>query len=218
MLSPFQFPTGWNSTVAVKPVPDKEKSFQFPTGWNSTRVNFAHIVYDLSFNSQRDGILRGRKNYFCHSEIVSIPNGMEFYIKEIRKQMETIEFQFPTGWNSTLMISLRLIWTPWSFNSQRDGILPILFSSEIKRFFSFNSQRDGILRLWFFNSFSARTFQFPTGWNSTLRFLQYLSRSSSFNSQRDGILPTLDRLTVIRCGFQFPTGWNSTRYPLLLVR
>ena len=32
--------------------------FQFPTGWNSTKGNFTQAEGDSSFNSQRDGILR----------------------------------------------------------------------------------------------------------------------------------------------------------------
>ena len=33
----FQFPTGWNSTSWNKQYPGFFKMFQFPTGWNSTK-------------------------------------------------------------------------------------------------------------------------------------------------------------------------------------
>ena len=32
---------------------------------------------------------------------VSIPNGMEFYFKDMFEGGKSIPFQFPTGWNST---------------------------------------------------------------------------------------------------------------------
>ncbi len=55
--------------------------FQFPTGWNSTR--------DCG-------------NEAKESEIVSIPNGMEFYYALSTSLPGVCKFQFPTGWNSTL--------------------------------------------------------------------------------------------------------------------
>ena len=119
----------------------------------------------MSFNSQRDGILLKCKN--------------------TRRSLK-FEFQFPTGWNSTL-------------NKIRSEYV----------FESFNSQRDGIL-LWNYDSaFLFVLFQFPTGWNSTIfiRVQNFSRRVSipngmefywvftlinfrwiSFNSQRDGIL------------------------------
>ena len=57
----------------------------------------------------------------------------------------------------------------------------------------------------------AYTFQFPTGWNSTLLARLFLCICIGFNSQRDGIL--LWEISNFRPGhvlFQFPTGWNST--------
>ena len=76
---------------------------------------------------------------------VSIPNRMEFYpITEREKWQAFKEFQFPTGWNSTLLKMASII-THSSFNSQRDGIL-LLASSLCE---------------------NLPVFQFPTGWNST---------------------------------------------------
>ncbi len=57
-----------------------------------------------SFNSQRDGILLKRTNAERKIKRVSIPNGMEFYMdKFITDNVEKIRFQFPTGWNSTIL-------------------------------------------------------------------------------------------------------------------
>ena len=58
--------------------------FQFSTGWNST-------IFTLSRHS---------------AENVSIPNGMEFYIKELYRSKLKPVFQFPTGWNSTLRLNV----------------------------------------------------------------------------------------------------------------
>ena len=54
---PFQFPTGWNSTVRALASDSELLLFQFPTGWNSTYRE----IYPPT---------RGE---------VSIPNWMEFY-------------------------------------------------------------------------------------------------------------------------------------------
>ncbi len=77
LMPKFQFPTGWNSTKELL-LDDSRLEFQFPTGWNST-------LY-----------LR----IFATSSPVSIPNGMEFYLKP----------PVPSPNNMR-------------FNSQRDGIL-----------------------------------------------------------------------------------------------
>ena len=142
------------------------KMFQFPTGWNSTTIFMAPIPINLSFNSQRDGILPIRP----------------------KRRRNRGWFQFPTGWNSTDRFGLDLS-TPFCFNSQRDGILltpPLLLFFLCRRF---NSQRDGILLcevFWFRIRWlvsipngmefyrevdetprQSKVFQFPTGWNST---------------------------------------------------
>ena len=81
-------------------------------------------VLSVGFNSQRDGILRiwtrrsvGRINIVSipngmefyenlglliqRYKLVSIPNGMEFYGLFFLCRKRAIPFQFPTGWNST---------------------------------------------------------------------------------------------------------------------
>ena len=121
-----------------------------------------------SFNSQRDGIL---------------PYKGEPVIR-------WLEFQFPTGWNSTFFGRLYIEIILASFNSQRDGILPMR-ATRSKRIsiVRFNSQRDGILLC-----LNVPLRIFPIG----------------FNSQRDGILHYRHDLSWRRRQFQFPTGWNST--------
>ena len=57
-----------------------QQMFQFPTGWNSTLAVTPTNTPNPRFNSQRDGILQNciaPKIYQAYT--VSIPNGMEFY-------------------------------------------------------------------------------------------------------------------------------------------
>ena len=61
-------------------------------------------------------------------------------------------------------------------------------SIEISSTMSFNSQRDGILHIRLILCRVLIAFQFPTGWNSTLRYGIPHSARNRFNSQRDGIL------------------------------
>ena len=102
----FQFPTGWNSTQNA-PTQSQETSFQFPTGWNSTLTGLSLERYSSCFNSQRDGIL---PLFLAKFQIQiggfnSQRDGiLLFYFSSI---VEKIEFQFPTGWNSTY-IALRV--------------------------------------------------------------------------------------------------------------
>ena len=118
----FQFPTGWNSTFFCSlsrlrrtvSIPNGMKfyalesvgwledfRFQFPTGWNSTIDTIKKGGNAVCFNSQRDEILHRKRSKRQRSEVVSIPNGMEFY---------------------AIAIIALIIYA--SFNSQRDGILP----------------------------------------------------------------------------------------------
>ena len=41
----------------------------------------------------------------CSRSYVSIPNGMEFYATAVDIIKDAAEFQFPTGWNSTRILS-----------------------------------------------------------------------------------------------------------------
>ena len=97
--SPFQFPTGWNSTnpQQVESVENTKVSipngmefynlkmnqkyvefeFQFPTGWNSTLGMAWGIAIGSSFNSQRDGILLQIKYFiFQHLRFNSQRDGI----------------------------------------------------------------------------------------------------------------------------------------------
>ena len=124
--------------------------FQFPTGWNSTKAEMPILYVNISFNSQRDGILQSPsfRNQTHHAK-VSIPNGMEFYTIEATIKTAGVEFQFPTGWNST-----QLPKELWSWNAQEfqfpTGWNSTLIACDIRR--------------------RERRFQFPTGWNSTFLF------------------------------------------------
>ena len=103
----------------------KVAKFQFPTGWNSTISPENWSIILSGFNSQRDGILRLSDSLLPRNSYVSIPNGMEFYqgcrlyrrlFRCFNSQRDGILlfsfrsdllkfplFQFPTGWNSTLL-------------------------------------------------------------------------------------------------------------------
>ena len=139
---------------------------------------------------------------------------MEFYIIAGISYGVYQAFQFPTGWNSTELISITRI-RIYSFNSQRDGILQ--FRKKARRGFifvsipngmefyrirkkrstsmrSFNSQRDGILPLSFLMRSVSLVFQFPTGWNSTQMLAVFTLPFWRFNSQRDGILQRKEQL------------------------
>ena len=56
----FQFPTGWNSTLGKWGNNLEKILFQFPTGWNSTDDEIDEDI----------------------ESAVSIPNGMEFYLRK----------------------------------------------------------------------------------------------------------------------------------------
>ena len=186
------------------------------------------------FNSQRDGILQSRKGEFNVVFLVSIPNGMKFYPSyQFNKNLlhcfnsqrdeilhdycenirgEDAEFQFPTGWNSTVYIKVKEIDSN-GFNSQRDEILRAAEKIRLANQAGFNSQRDGILHFGLRLDRSLHAFQFPTGWNSTISLLALISPFSSFNSQRDGILPKRTQKIRLNCRC-----FNSQRDGILLWR
>ena len=149
----FQFPTGWNSTrlcwqrnrtrrvsipngmefyLILKWMKDLDQQVSIPNGMEFYLNPCLSRRRTTSFNSQRDGILL----FLVHQlnrpiKIVSIPNGMEFYvIFKFAQKLELIAFQFPTGWNSTIITTQKYI-TANSFNSQRDGILQFQSKSPI---------------------------------------------------------------------------------------
>ena len=144
----FQFPTGWNSTQPrFLLMPISSSTFQFPTGWNSTKNRRKKREKVASFNSQRDGILQISSKRIHNEKRVSIPNGMEFYA-------------IYDSWDEAF---------PHSFNSQRDGILLASGSSLVVL------QRVSIPNgMEFYHVYEStkikpKSFQFPTGWNSTIR-------------------------------------------------
>ena len=188
LLCAFQFPTGWNSTHR-KQCPWKPRNlFQFPTGWNSTR-RAVWILWEISsFNSQRDGILQMALDYPALLFQVSIPNGMEFYLRSFPPRIDCEQVSIPNGMEfygttSTQFLIFKMFQFPTGWNS------------------TMNWQNPKLLLLF--------EFQFPTGWNSThnqsretrlfvvsipngMEFYRlwkaHISYVASFNSQRDGIL------------------------------
>ncbi len=96
---------------------------------------------------------------------VSIPNGMEFYAREAANNAIINEFQFPTGWNSTVK-DKKYNKIVYSFNSQRDGILPLIFIFNLKHI----------------------NVSIPNGMEFYLLIAAVCDSSVGFNSQRDGIL------------------------------
>ena len=98
------------------------QKFQFPTGWNSTDCG------NEAKESEIVSIPNGMEFYSFGLTIdiskirVSIPNGMEFYCLIKRYSRRLCVFQFPTGWNSTICLNFSIL-SGKSFNSQRDGIL-----------------------------------------------------------------------------------------------
>ena len=268
----FQFPTGWNSTVAAGlsrtaryvSIPNgmefysmtadlafviggsfnsqrdgilpncwwktqRERNVSIPNGMEFYSIWCWYIADDVCFNSQRDGILlypnaqpdvntkfqfptgwnstRRIRSSICSCR-VSIPNGMEFYVKKKAVRVVVQSFQFPTGWNSTRRNTAK--------SPRKDVSIPngMEFYSGL---YSIDENEE--------------EFQFPTGWNSTIAFWsattpncvsipngmefywKHTARSLlrlRFNSQRDGILRYASNQYLAEKLFQFPTGWNST--------
>ena len=151
-------------------------------------------------------------------ELVSIPNGMEFYTSAVHPKnfrssfnsqrdgilhlwilyvAEFCEFQFPTGWNSTQNHAQRGK-NQHCFNSQRDGILRCIAKPQ-KGLRIIVSIPNGMefYTLLKFPVYLVNLFQFPTGWNSTGLCDHVSVFGFGFNSQRDGILQgMLAKLTL----------------------
>ena len=145
----------------------KNRKVSIPNGMEFYAIASASFSPSPSFNSQRDGIL-----LFKNPE-----------------QQKHIQFQFPTGWNSTL---LHRLWAkprwkfqfPTGWNSTQDHRL-ICFIPH-----SFNSQRDGILLICHFVLIVAPVVSIPNGMEFYGKILTIREICEySFNSQRDGILP-----------------------------
>ena len=145
--------------------------------------------------------------------------------------MGYLEFQFPTGQNSTVLLC-KVSKALTSFNSQRDRILPYLISPQppnqgvsipngiefYKRLLlcpigsSFVSIPNGIEFYFNPNIFKLRLNGFNSQRDRILRKgATHTTRLSCFNSQRDRILLKLNGGKVEPMRFQFPTGQNSTK-------
>ncbi len=86
----------------ASPLPRCE--FQFPTGWNSTRFVPVLPQACYRFNSQRDGILRF-KGDVARAAAVCFNSQRDGILprKSARYKQSSSAFQFPTGWNSTIL-------------------------------------------------------------------------------------------------------------------
>ena len=105
--------------------------FQFPTGWNSTLDDFTIEQQINRFNSQRDGILLFAAAPEVLEKGFQFPTGWNSTFVAVFTALFDKKFQFPTRWNSTnarskLSISAR------SFNSHGKDYPPNLPS----RFYS----------------------------------------------------------------------------------
>ena len=86
------------ASVAAKAMPsfNSQRDGILPT------LGFCADVIHSCFNSQRDGILHDLPLWRLLVIKVSIPNGMEFYKRKYHNSKRVfLQFQFPTGWNST---------------------------------------------------------------------------------------------------------------------
>ena len=111
-----------------------------------------------------------------------------FHIPAGRYKMQWQKFQFPTRWNST---------KPKRSKKQSKSVsvpngmeIYTLVLVRVAPLMGFNSQRDGILQRLADLRQAKRSFQFPTGWNSTNCLGVVISSAPMF---------------------QFPMGWNSTQ-------
>ncbi len=136
---------------------------------------------------------------------------MEFYCRNRAYTLIVMSFQFPTGWNSTLVRLLSFLKIQ-SFNSQRDVILlnTYLTFAYFKDKFQFPTGWNSTLRN-ITCRIMPRAFQFPTGWNSTKAFfwktcgICSVSIPNGMEFYADGRV-----ISILQKLFQFPTGWNST--------
>ena len=103
LVGGFQFPTGWNSTKS-RPDCSRRSKVSIPNGMEFYLATLKRYARGGSFNSQRDGILLCP--YFSLSFLLNCFNSQRDGILLKRKRAADISnlwFQFPTGWNSTLV-------------------------------------------------------------------------------------------------------------------
>ena len=126
---------------------------------------------------------------------------MEFYSFNSVNSTQNNEFQFPTGWNSTVFKA--------SDDEYSDVSIPNgmefydAWGDEKVEYGSFQFPTGWNSTLIFSISFcSYKEFQFPTGWNSTIDEHFDVVPTWRFNSQRDGIL-------LKSCSDHAPYSWVS---------
>jgi len=135
---------------------------------------------------------------------------MEFYLEARYVDRENRHVSIPNGMEFYVTTGLKT-YKNMCFNSQRDGILLSADRSLSFRYLTFqfptgwNSTLSSLILC-----LSIHSFQFPTGWNSTLSPIKMATQYACFNSQRDGILRDQILRNHREKMFQFPTGWNST--------
>ena len=99
---------------------------------------------------------------------VSIPNGMEFYQDYSARDIRRVEFQFPTGWNSTFLGASNSPMSPLvSIPNGMEFYFELPPALKRKHYVSIPNGMEFYAAL-LANSIGSLVFQFPTGWNSTL--------------------------------------------------
>ena len=116
-----------------------------PNGMEFYLSGSAEALYEICFNSQRDGILPKCRKYRHQPPRFQFPTGWNSTLSRNQPVSRHISFQFPTGWNSTegdtsSRSAHRTFQFPTGWNSTR-------CDKDLKN--------------------ESRLFQFPTGWNST---------------------------------------------------
>ena len=95
-----------------------------PNGMEFYRsLSIANISIGYCFNSQRDGILPFDAFVGSRKTMFQFPTGWNSTLLKTPNSAFSFWFQFPTGWNSTEVIGNIYENPEICFNSQRDGIL-----------------------------------------------------------------------------------------------
>ena len=156
---------------------------------------------------------------------------MEFYVLTTKFNQFFKKFQFPTGWNSTMLMAALVpkdgvsipngmeFYRSWWYCRALSIYVSIPNGMEFYNILtlllvfvsSFNSQRDGILRRKTAKIPYLSQVSIPNGMEFYITSVDGSCMNICFNSQRDGILPIVKpHIASSGNSFQFPTGWNST--------
>ena len=100
----FQFPTGWNSTIAASAQEVKKSIVSIPNGMEFYMRACLFLSEIWCFNSQRDGILPMLSLACRLAKVFQFPTGWNSTLSAVFKKLEIALFQFPTGWNSTIVL------------------------------------------------------------------------------------------------------------------